>query len=232
MSFLIKHDRVDCVVGSQDIRKIKLKSKDLEYVINSYIKPSPGVSGASNPFIKILPYQDGFKTLGDVYVDYQFPIQLIVIEFDHGDLQFQKKRALHTAELIKTPIITVYSGRRSLHMYIFFERFAKNKKEYKANCFGLLAYLAKTLPDLYKYPRTASASNPLVPDLHMFGGGYVSVRQFNGRRSGGSLQEGEVLNATNLSNISKYQINRKLPRLSNYYGSFHKTGLSYHEKNW
>ena len=120
----------------------------------------------NNSYTTVLPLQPEAEARKQEYVQFNKAVQPIVIEFDSCEITIQKERAIALARHINTPIYTVYSGNRSIHTYVWFNKFSSNPMEYKKGCERFVNYLASSMPDYFQSKNGSDSS--MVPDLAMF----------------------------------------------------------------
>jgi len=142
-------------------------------------------------FNKILPFKDDASDLTLKSVDFLGVVQPIVFEFDYDSPKHQLQRARALAEHLLTPTWGVFSGNKSLHIYIWFENFSSTPEEYVNKCLDLYWWACKELPDYFFYTtETKLKDNPEVqqdqlhniPDKAMFQASRYA-RQAGGIRS-------------------------------------------------
>ena len=145
-----------------------------------------------NEFTTVIPFvSDTLPERRGTFLDFRGSVQPIVLEFDKCPMDFQQERVTFIADEIKTPMIAVDSGNKSIHHYFFFQHFADSKEEYKRKAEQLVAYLAQNYPRYYQ--EKGGYDEAFIPDYKMFTGNRYA-RQANGRRSDGTLQRGILIN--------------------------------------
>ena len=120
----------------------------------------------NNSYTTVLPLQPEAEARKQKYVQFDTAVQPILIEFDGCEIDVQKERAAALAKQINTPVCTVYSGNKSIHTYVWFNKFSSNAAEYKKGCESFVSYLASTLPDYYQ--SINGSDRTLIPDYAMF----------------------------------------------------------------
>jgi len=120
----------------------------------------------NNSFTTVLPLQPDAKARKQEYVQFDTAVQPIVIEFDKCDIAIQKERARALARQVNTPIYTVFSGNKSIHTYVWFNKFSSNAMEYKNGCEQFVNYLASSMPDYFQSNNGTDES--MIPDSRMF----------------------------------------------------------------
>ena len=148
----------------------------------------------NNQFTTVLPLSPDAEARKQKFSDFSGTVQPIVIEFDDCPIELQKERAQKLSDEIKTPIGTVYSGNKSLHIYVWFSNFATNPTEYRDYCEGFVAYLASTFPEYFQV--LGGDNTSLIPDYSMFD----SVRYCR-QANGINVSTGKKQGFTELQNI-------------------------------
>lgn len=120
----------------------------------------------NNSYTTVLPLQPEAEARKQKYVQFDTAVQPILIEFDGCEIDVQKERAAALAKQINTPVCTVYSGNKSIHTYVWFNKFSSNAAEYKKGCESFVSYLASMLPDYYQ--SINGSDRTLIPDYAMF----------------------------------------------------------------
>jgi len=119
-----------------------------------------------NSYTTVLPLLMDAKARKQEYVQFDTAVQPIVIEFDKCQIAIQKERAAALARQVNTPIYTVFSGNKSIHTYVWFNKFCSNPVEYKKACESFVSYLASTLPDYFQ--SNNGTDETMIPDFKMF----------------------------------------------------------------
>ena len=154
---------------------LEVDPSDPEAIINATYAPVK-----ENSYTTVIPILSEATANNQTSSDFSGAVQLIVLEFDDCPLVQQKERAEFLAKELRTPMATVYSGNKSYHTYLWFQRFASTPDEYKKICSNLVQYLAKKYPN---YFQTKDGSDKkLIPDYKMFESSRY-CRQANGRNS-------------------------------------------------
>ena len=113
---------------------------------------------------KILPYKDDAADLTKDSVDFSGVVQPIVFEFDHDSIEHQKQRVKVLAGGLKTPMWVVFSGNKSLHIYVWLKKFSNTPEEYADECMNLYWWACGKFPDYFFYTtETKLKNNPDVP---------------------------------------------------------------------
>ncbi|TFB10208.1 hypothetical protein E3V36_04530 [Candidatus Marinimicrobia bacterium MT.SAG.2] len=144
-----------------DLKKIETDRSNPNQIINNTYEEVNG-----NQFTTVLPLSPDAEARKQKFSDFTGAVQPIVIEFDDCPIELQRERAKKLSEEIKTPIGTVYSGKKSIHTYVWFSNFASNPIEYRDYCEGFVEYLASNLPEYFQVRGGDKLS--LIPDYSMF----------------------------------------------------------------
>ena len=145
-----------------------------------------------NEFTTVIPFvSDALPERTGEYLDFRGVVLPLVLEFDNCSTEFQEERVKFMADEIRTPMIAVNSGNKSIHHYFLFQNFADSKEEYTRMAKQFVAYLAHNYPQYYQ--EQGGSDQALIPDYRMFTGNRYT-RQANGRRSDGTLQRGILIN--------------------------------------
>lgn len=140
--------------------------------------------GGELTFTQVPYFIPGSENVRAESIAWYAKVMKIVIEFDYTKIEVQVDRAQKVANLIDTPMFAVMSGNKSVHLYIYFQPFAKNPSGYKDACFGLYAWLCEQLPSEFKYydpdDVIPKEDRPFVPDFSMWQGSSRWTRQAQG----------------------------------------------------
>lgn len=198
-----------------DIRFVKTRCDDAAEIFkNTYDAVD------HNQFTTVLPFVSAdLPDRTGKHLSLKGCIQPIVLEFDHCPMKIQEERVKFLSEKFDVPMFAVHSGNKSIHIYIFFTRFADTVDEYKRKCKQFVAYLALQYPNYFKVREHDKEMHALVPDYLMFTGNRYA-RQANGKRDSGKVQRGVILHNVSDAGIEPLKIDAFLAEhKSTYKGS-------------
>lgn len=195
-----------------DIRFVKTRCDDAAEIFkNTYDAVD------HNQFTTVLPFVGAdIPDRTGKHLSLKGCIQPIVLEFDYCPTKIQEERVKFLSEKFDVPMFAVHSGNKSIHIYIFFARFADAPDEYKRKCKQFLAYLALEYPTYFKVKEREGEKHPLVPDYAMFTGNRYA-RQANGKRDNGKVQRGVILHNVSDAGIEPLDITPFLAEHKNTY---------------
>lgn len=177
---IVKSFSLKSTYGS--LEKESVDADDVKGIVNATIQPV-FKKERPNEFTTLIPLQDNAKRRSKEYLDFSGCIQPIVLEFDHDDLENQKKRAEVLTDELGIDSYLIYSGNKSLHHLIWCEHFADSADEYREKGFKFLYYLSEEFSKWYSYPsnKDNQETDPNLPDTEMFKA-YMYFRQPDGYR--------------------------------------------------
>ena len=178
--------------NSSDIKFISVDPTNPSDIINTIYEPFK-----ENELTTVLPFMtDKMAERRADFLSFDGCVQPIDLEFDDCTKELQIERNKLLINEINTPVIQVDSGNKSIHLILFFSKFANNNFEYKKKCKAFVTYLSREYPNYFQ--EKGGARKELVPDYTLFTGNKY-FRQPNGIRDSGELQVAELHNFSDVS---------------------------------
>jgi len=150
---------------------------------------------------------DGAVERKNSALDFTGSCQPIVIEFDHDDLNHQKKRINIITTKIDTISQSIFSGNKSYHLVLWFRHFANSVDGYRSKWFAFYRWLSNEFPEfLYYHESPFDKSNPNdqnnvpwanIPDVQMASANRYFRQAGGWRRDTKKEQIVESLNGSN-----------------------------------